>query len=174
MFHFDFFAWFSLILPSYFWCFASKWIMWNQAFLLEMKFSLQFQISLPKQKWGRTLVSTVSITFLFSFPSSEQSLLFVPDRFSSSFFYPEFLLSSSIDHFSVLFALLWSLAFPLSKSFLWLVFSSLLTLIFWGTVLLLFDPFLTQAAFHLNINNPTFPLKKTFSPFVVLHLPSAN
>jgi hypothetical protein len=36
--------------------------MWNQAFFSlpsEMKFSLQFQISLPKRKWGRTLHTTI-------------------------------------------------------------------------------------------------------------------
>jgi hypothetical protein len=35
--------------------------MWNPAFFSlpsETKFSLQFQISLPKRKWGRTLTST--------------------------------------------------------------------------------------------------------------------
>jgi hypothetical protein len=36
--------------------------MWNQAFFSlpsEAKFSLQFQISLPKRKWGRTLGGSV-------------------------------------------------------------------------------------------------------------------
>ncbi len=36
--------------------------MWNQAFFSlprEAKFSLQFQISLPKRKWGRTLVQSM-------------------------------------------------------------------------------------------------------------------
>jgi hypothetical protein len=35
--------------------------MWNPAFFSlpsETKFSLQFQISLPKRKWGRTLIHT--------------------------------------------------------------------------------------------------------------------
>ncbi len=53
------FAYFNFVFASDFWCFASKWIMWNQAFFSlpsETKFSLQFQISLPKRKWGRTLV----------------------------------------------------------------------------------------------------------------------
>ncbi len=53
------FAYFTFVFASDFWCFASKWIMWNQAFFSlpsETKFSLQFQISLPKRKWGRTLV----------------------------------------------------------------------------------------------------------------------
>ncbi len=53
------FAYFTFVFASEFWCFASKWIMWNQAFFSlpsETKFSLQFQISLPKWKWGRTLV----------------------------------------------------------------------------------------------------------------------
>ena len=53
------FAYFTFVFASDFWCFASKWIMWNQAFFSlrsEMKFSLQFQISLPKRKWGRTLI----------------------------------------------------------------------------------------------------------------------
>ncbi len=52
------FAYFTFVFASDFWCFASKWIMWNQAFFSlpsETKFSLQFQISLPKRKWGRTL-----------------------------------------------------------------------------------------------------------------------
>ncbi len=53
------FAYFTFVFASDFRCFASKWIMWNQAFFSlpsETKFSLQFQISLPKRKWGRTLV----------------------------------------------------------------------------------------------------------------------
>ncbi len=53
------FAYFTFVFASDFWRFASKWIMWNQAFFSlpsETKFSLQFQISLPKRKWGRTLV----------------------------------------------------------------------------------------------------------------------
>ncbi len=53
------FAYFTFVFASDFWCLASKWIMWNQAFFSlpsETKFSLQFQISLPKRKWGRTLV----------------------------------------------------------------------------------------------------------------------
>ncbi len=53
------FAYFTFIFASDLWCFASKWIMWNQAFFSlpsETKFSLQFQISLPKRKWGRTLM----------------------------------------------------------------------------------------------------------------------
>ncbi len=53
------FAYFTFVFASDFWCFASKWIMWNQAFFSlpsEAKFSLQFQISLPKRKWGRTLL----------------------------------------------------------------------------------------------------------------------
>jgi hypothetical protein len=53
------FAYFTFVFASDFWCFASKWIMWNQAFFSlpsETKFSLQFQISLPKRKWGRTLI----------------------------------------------------------------------------------------------------------------------
>ena len=52
------FAYFTFIFASDFWCFTSKWIMWNQAFFSlpsETKFLLQFQISLPKWKWGRTL-----------------------------------------------------------------------------------------------------------------------
>ncbi len=52
------FAYVTFILASDFWGFTSKWIMWNQAFFSlpsETKFSLQFQISLPKRKWGRTL-----------------------------------------------------------------------------------------------------------------------
>ncbi len=56
------FAYFTFLFASDFWCFASKWIMWNQAFFSlpsETKFSLQFQISLPKRKWGRTLGHTV-------------------------------------------------------------------------------------------------------------------
>jgi hypothetical protein len=55
------FAYFTFVFASDFWCFTSKWIMWNQAFFSlpsEAKFSLQFQISLPKRKWGRTLVGT--------------------------------------------------------------------------------------------------------------------
>ncbi len=55
------FAYFTFVFASDFWCFASKWIMWNQAFFSlpsETKFSLQFQISLPKRKWGRTLLAT--------------------------------------------------------------------------------------------------------------------
>ncbi len=44
--------------------------MWNQAFFSlrsETKFSLQFQISLPKRKWGRTLPCLVhAVTLLFS------------------------------------------------------------------------------------------------------------
>ena len=43
-----FFAYFTFIFASDFWCFTSKWIMWNQAFFSlrsETKFSLQFQIS---------------------------------------------------------------------------------------------------------------------------------
>ncbi len=42
------FSYFTLVFASDFWCFASKWIMWNQAFFLlpsETKFSLQFQIA---------------------------------------------------------------------------------------------------------------------------------
>ena len=61
------FAYFTFVFASDFWCFASKWIMWNQAFFSlpsETKFSLQFQISLPKRKWGRTLVSAL-LNFLF-------------------------------------------------------------------------------------------------------------
>ncbi len=52
------FAYFTFVFASDFWCFTSKWIMWNQVFFSlpsETKFSLQFQISLPKRKWGRTL-----------------------------------------------------------------------------------------------------------------------
>ncbi len=52
------FAYFTFVFASDFWYFTSKWIMWNQAFFSlpsETKFSLQFQISLPKRKWGRTL-----------------------------------------------------------------------------------------------------------------------
>ncbi len=52
------FAYITFVFASDFWCFASKWIMWNQAFFSlrsETKFSLLFQISLPKRKWGRTL-----------------------------------------------------------------------------------------------------------------------
>ncbi len=52
------FAYFTFVFASDFWCFASKWIVWNQVFFSlpsETKFSLQFQISLPKRKWGRTL-----------------------------------------------------------------------------------------------------------------------
>ncbi len=55
------FAYFTFVFASDFWCFASKWIVWNQAFFSlpsETKFSLQFQISLPKRKWGRTLART--------------------------------------------------------------------------------------------------------------------
>ncbi len=55
------FAYFTFVFASDFWCFALKWIMWNQAFFSlpsEAKFSLQFQISLPKRKRGRTLVTT--------------------------------------------------------------------------------------------------------------------
>ncbi len=55
------FAYFTFVFASDFWCFASKWIMWNQAFFSlrsETKLSLQFQISLPKRNWGRTLVQT--------------------------------------------------------------------------------------------------------------------
>ncbi len=55
------FAYFTFVFASDFWCFASKWIMWNQAFFSlrsETKFSLQFQNSLPKRKWGRTLIRT--------------------------------------------------------------------------------------------------------------------
>ncbi len=39
------FAYFTFVFASDFWCFASKWIMWNQAFFSlpsETKFSLQF------------------------------------------------------------------------------------------------------------------------------------
>ncbi len=53
------FAYFTFVFASDFWCFTSKWIMWNQAFFSlrsETKFSLQFQVSLPKRKWGRTLL----------------------------------------------------------------------------------------------------------------------
>ncbi len=53
------FAYFTFIFASDFWCFTSKWIMWYQAFFSlrsQTKFSLQFQILLPKRKWGRTLV----------------------------------------------------------------------------------------------------------------------
>ncbi len=53
------FAYFTFVFAPDFWCFASKWIMWNKAFFSlpsETKFSLQFQISLPKRKWGRTLL----------------------------------------------------------------------------------------------------------------------
>ncbi len=56
------FAYFTFVFASYFWCFASKWIMWNHAFFSlpsETKFSLQFQILLPKRKWGRTLPPTI-------------------------------------------------------------------------------------------------------------------
>jgi hypothetical protein len=56
------FAYFTFVFASDFWYFASKWIMWNQAFFSlpsETKFSLQFQISLPKRKWGRTLLGRV-------------------------------------------------------------------------------------------------------------------
>ncbi len=56
------FAYFTFVFASDFWCFTSKWIMWNQAFFSlpsETKFSLQFQISLPKRKWGRTLLYRV-------------------------------------------------------------------------------------------------------------------
>ncbi len=54
------FAYFTFVFASDFWCFASKWIVWNQTFFSlpsKTKFSLQFQISLPKRKWGRTLIS---------------------------------------------------------------------------------------------------------------------
>ncbi len=57
------FAYFTFVFASDFWRFASKWIMWNQAFFSlpsETKFSLQFQISLPKRKWGRTLPRSLS------------------------------------------------------------------------------------------------------------------
>ncbi len=52
------FAYFTLIFASDFWCFASKWIMWNQAFFrfLANKIFASIQISLPKRKWGRTLM----------------------------------------------------------------------------------------------------------------------
>ncbi len=53
------FSYFTFVFASDFWCFASKWIMWNQDFFSlpsEAKFLLQFQILLPKRKWGRTLV----------------------------------------------------------------------------------------------------------------------
>ncbi len=55
------FAYFTFVFASDFWCFATKWIMWNQAFFSlrsETKFSLQFQISLLKWKWGCTLFGT--------------------------------------------------------------------------------------------------------------------
>ncbi len=58
------FAYFTFVFASGFWCFASKWIMWNQAFFSlpsGTKFSLQFQISLPKRKWGRTLSGTLIV-----------------------------------------------------------------------------------------------------------------
>ena len=58
------FAYFTFVFASDFWCFTSKWIMLNQAFFSlpsETKFSLQFQISLPKRKWGRTLVPRVQV-----------------------------------------------------------------------------------------------------------------
>jgi hypothetical protein len=38
--------------------------MWNQAFFSlpsKAKFSLQFQISLPKRKWGRTLLLLLDV-----------------------------------------------------------------------------------------------------------------
>ncbi len=52
------FAYFTFVFASDFWCFASKWIMWNQAFfsLPSETTPLQSQISLPKRKWGRTLI----------------------------------------------------------------------------------------------------------------------
>ncbi len=56
------FAYFTIVFASDFWCFASKWIMWNQAFFLlpsETKFSFQFQISLLMRKWGCTLHGTL-------------------------------------------------------------------------------------------------------------------
>ncbi len=62
------FAYFTLVFASDFWCFTSKRIMWNQAFFSlpsETKFSLQFQISLPKRKWGCTLVSTKNSSVQF-------------------------------------------------------------------------------------------------------------
>ncbi len=47
-FHFDFFAYFTFVLPSDFWCFASKWIIWNQAFFRfqakrNFRFSFKFR-----------------------------------------------------------------------------------------------------------------------------------
>jgi hypothetical protein len=41
---------------------SSMWNKWNHAFFSlpsERKFSLQFQFSLPKRKWGRTLVGRI-------------------------------------------------------------------------------------------------------------------
>ncbi len=60
------FAYFTFNYASDFWCFASKWITWNQAFFSlpsKTKFSLQkFQIPLPKRKWGRTLGTTTFVS----------------------------------------------------------------------------------------------------------------
>ena len=66
--HTKIFAYFTFVFASHIWCFASKWIMWNQAFFSlpsETKFSLQFQISLPKRKWGRTLILCLVNVSLF-------------------------------------------------------------------------------------------------------------